>query len=293
MGKTRIIAETGAGQHGVATATACALLGLECIVYMGTEDMRRQQPNVAAHGAARRARRAGRGGRADAQGGGLGGDPRLGRQRRRHPLHHRLERRPGAVPGARARPPARDRRRGARPDPRAQAGRLPERVVACVGGGSNAIGTFVPFVDDAEVALIGVEAAGDGHRDRPPRRAADARRPRRRAARRLLGDHAGRGRPDPRGALDLGRARLPRHRARSTPTCATPAAPATRRSPTARRWPRSSRSRRLEGIIPALESSHAVAWVLAAAAVGARPDLPLRAAATRTSPRRSRRWKTA
>ena len=54
MGKTRIIAETGAGQHGVATATACALLGLECIVYMGTEDMRRQQPNVAAHGPAGR-----------------------------------------------------------------------------------------------------------------------------------------------------------------------------------------------------------------------------------------------
>ena len=58
MGKPRIIAETGAGQHGVATATACALLGLECVVYMGTEDMRRQKPNVAADGAARRDRRA-------------------------------------------------------------------------------------------------------------------------------------------------------------------------------------------------------------------------------------------
>ena len=100
MGKTRIIAETGAGQHGVATATACALLGLECIVYMGTEDMRRQQPNVQRMGLLGATRRAGRGGGADAQGGGLGRDPRLGRQRRRHPLHHRLERRPGAVPGA-------------------------------------------------------------------------------------------------------------------------------------------------------------------------------------------------
>ena len=119
MGKTRIIAETGAGQHGVATATACALLGLECIVYMGTEDMRRQQPNVQRMGLLGATRRAGRGGGADAQGGGLGRDPRLGRQRRRHALHHRLERRPGAVPGARARPPARDRRRGARPGPRA------------------------------------------------------------------------------------------------------------------------------------------------------------------------------
>ena len=82
MGKPRIIAETGAGQHGVATATACALLGLECVVYMGTEDMRRQMPNVQRMrllGATveRRRRRL-----AHAQGGGLGRDPRLGRERR-------------------------------------------------------------------------------------------------------------------------------------------------------------------------------------------------------------------
>ena len=83
MGKRRIIAETGAGQHGVATATACALLDLECVVYMGVEDMRRQRPNVAADGAAGRARRAGRRRRANAQGGDLGGDPRLGDERRR------------------------------------------------------------------------------------------------------------------------------------------------------------------------------------------------------------------
>ena len=114
MGKTRIIAETGAGQHGVATATACALLGLECIVYMGTEDMRRQRPNVQRMellGAARGAR-GGRG--ADAQGGRVGGDPRLGRERRRYALRDRLGGRTGAVPGDRPRPPARDRRRGAR-----------------------------------------------------------------------------------------------------------------------------------------------------------------------------------
>ena len=102
------------GQHGVATATACALLGLECVVYMGTEDMRRQMPNVQRMrllGAtvSRRRRRL-----AHAQGGRLGRDPRLGRQRRRHALRDRLVRRPGAVPGARARPPARHRRRGAR-----------------------------------------------------------------------------------------------------------------------------------------------------------------------------------
>ena len=120
MGKPRIIAETGAGQHGVASATACALLDLECVVYMGTEDMRRQKPNVERMGLLGRARRAGRGRRADAQGGGLGGDPRLGRERRHHPLHHRLVRRPGAVPGARARPAARDRRRGPRAGARAR-----------------------------------------------------------------------------------------------------------------------------------------------------------------------------
>ena len=90
MGKTRIIAETGAGQHGVATATACALLGLECVVYMGTEDMRRQQPNVQRMGLLGADGRAGRGRGADAQGGGLRGDPRLGHERRRHALRHRL-----------------------------------------------------------------------------------------------------------------------------------------------------------------------------------------------------------
>ena len=162
MGKPRVIAETGAGQHGVAAATACALLGLECVVYMGTEDMRRQQPNVAAHAAARR-RGGGRGGRrADAQGGGVGGDPRLGRERRDDPLRDRLVRR------ARRRTrrscatcSARSATRRA-PSCSRQAGRLPDRVIACVGGGSNAIGTFIPFVDDAAVELIGVEAAGEG-----------------------------------------------------------------------------------------------------------------------------------
>src|SRR6188474_3158316 len=111
MGKSRVIAETGAGQHGVATATACALLGVECVVYMGTEDMRRQKPNVERMGLmGARVEPVDAGARA--QGGRLGGDPRLGRQRRRHPLRDRLRGRPGAVPRARARPAARDRRRG-------------------------------------------------------------------------------------------------------------------------------------------------------------------------------------
>ena len=113
MGKRRIIAETGAGQHGVAAATACALLDLDCTVYMGTEDMRRQRPNV------ERMKLLGarvapvEAGRAHAQGGGQRGDPRLGRERGHHPLRDRLGRRPRALPGAGPRPPARDRRRGA------------------------------------------------------------------------------------------------------------------------------------------------------------------------------------
>ena len=172
MGKTRIIAETGAGQHGVATATACALLDLECIVYMGTEDIRRQMPNVQRMEllGATRGRRRGR--RADAQGGGLGRDPRLGHQRRRHPLHHR-HRRVGPAPY-----PAivRDLQRIIGDEARAQileqAGRLPERVIACVGGGSNAIGIFTPFVDDAERQAD----RRRGRRARGSRPAATARR---------------------------------------------------------------------------------------------------------------------
>ena len=97
MGKPRIIAETGAGQHGVAAATACALLGLECVVYMGEEDIRRQAAQRAADAScwARASSRRRR--RAHAQGGDLGRDPRLGRERRDHPLHHRQRRRPGAL----------------------------------------------------------------------------------------------------------------------------------------------------------------------------------------------------
>ena len=85
MGKHRIIAETGAGQHGVATATVCALLELECVVYMGVEDTRRQRPNVQRMELLGATRAAGGRRRAHAQGGHLGGDPRLGDQRRRAP----------------------------------------------------------------------------------------------------------------------------------------------------------------------------------------------------------------
>ena len=97
LGKGRVIAETGAGQHGVAVATVCALLGPECVVYMGTEDMRRQRPNVERMGLLGARGGAGRSGRTHAQGGGQRGDPRLGRERLDHALRDRLRGRPRAL----------------------------------------------------------------------------------------------------------------------------------------------------------------------------------------------------
>jgi tryptophan synthase beta chain len=161
MGKTRIIAETGAGQHGVATATACALLGVECIVYMGTEDMRRQKPNVERMrlmGATVSPVDAGARTLKEAVSAAIRdwvanvGD-----------THYVIGSAVGPAPF-----PAlvRDLQRVIGDEARAQIleriGRLPNRVVACVGGGSNAIGIFVPFVGDADVELVGVEAAGEG-----------------------------------------------------------------------------------------------------------------------------------
>jgi tryptophan synthase beta chain len=161
MGKTRIIAETGAGQHGVATATACALLGLECVVYMGTEDMRRQRPNVQRMGllgATVEPVEAGARTLKEAASAAIRdwvanvGD-----------THYAIGSAVGPAPF-----PAlvRDLQRVIGDEARAQAlealGRLPSRVVACVGGGSNAIGIFAPFTGDPDVALVGVEAAGEG-----------------------------------------------------------------------------------------------------------------------------------
>jgi tryptophan synthase beta chain len=160
MGKRRIIAETGAGQHGVATATVCALLDLECVVYMGTEDMRRQRPNVERMGllgAEVSAVEAGARTLKEAVSAAIRdwvanvGD-----------THYVIGSAVGPAPY-----PAlvRDLQRVIGDEARAQmleqAGRLPDRVIACVGGGSNAIGSFVPFLDD-DVALVGVEAAGEG-----------------------------------------------------------------------------------------------------------------------------------
>jgi tryptophan synthase beta chain len=161
MGKTRIIAETGAGQHGVATATACALLGLECIVYMGTEDMRRQRPNVLRMqllGATMAPVEAGTATLKEAISAAIRDwvTNVVG-------THYVLGTCAGPAPY-----PAlvRDLQRVIGDEARAQmlerTGRLPDRVIACVGGGSNAIGIFTAFREDADVALVGVEPAGHG-----------------------------------------------------------------------------------------------------------------------------------
>jgi tryptophan synthase beta chain len=163
LGKKRIIAETGAGQHGVATATACALLGLKCRVYMGTEDMRRQLPNVFRMK--------------------LLGTEVVGVQSGTKTLkdavnealrdwvsnvedtHYII----GSALGPHPYPMmVRDFQRVIGEEAKAQVlrneGHLPHAIVACVGGGSNAIGIFHPFLGDKEVKLIGVEAGGRGER---------------------------------------------------------------------------------------------------------------------------------
>jgi len=161
MGKPRVIAETGAGQHGVATATACALLGLECEVFMGAEDVRRQAPNVKRMellGAKVIPVTSGSHTLKDAMNEALRNWVThvrttyycVGSAAGPHP-YPTIVRELQAVIG-----------REARAQVLEQAGGLPDVVVACVGGGSNAIGTFAGFVDDADVALVGVEAAGEG-----------------------------------------------------------------------------------------------------------------------------------
>ncbi len=161
MGKKRVIAETGAGQHGVATATACARLGLECVVYMGTEDMRRQRPNVLrmqllgatvvgvddgnktlsdALNAALR----------DWMGSSATTHYIIGTVAGPHPFPM-IVRNFQSVIGTEARAQILEK-----------TGRLPDHLVACVGGGSNAGGLFYPFINDSAVKIHGVEAGGRG-----------------------------------------------------------------------------------------------------------------------------------
>ena len=261
MGKTRIIAETGAGQHGVASATACALLGLDCIVYMGSEDIRRQLPNVQRMGLL--------GARVEPVESGARTLKEAVSAAIRDwvanvdDTHYIIGSAVGPAPF-----PAivRDLQRVIGDEARAQVlertGRLPQRVVACVGGGSNAIGIFAPFYDDDGVELIGVEAAGDGVET--PRHGAPLTVGGRGGV--LHGsysaimqdedgqileahsvsaglDYPGTG-PEHAWLRDSGRARY-------EAVTDADALAAFRRTCA------------LEGIIPALESSHALAWVLA------------------------------
>jgi tryptophan synthase beta chain len=159
LGKHRIVAETGAGQHGVATATVCARFGLECVVYMGAEDMRRQRPNVERMGL-------------------LGAEVRpveFGTRTLKEATseairdwitnvettHYLIGSCVGPAPYPEI---VRELQAVIGRESRAQLleveGRLPEVIVACVGGGSNAIGLFAGFLEDAEVEIVGVEAAG-------------------------------------------------------------------------------------------------------------------------------------
>jgi tryptophan synthase beta chain len=159
LGKQRIVAETGAGQHGVATATVCARFGLECVVYMGAEDMRRQAPNVermALLGAQVRAVEFGTKTLKEATGEAI--RDWITNVETTHYLigscvgpapYPEIVRELQAVIG-----------REAREQFVEAEGRLPGVAIACVGGGSNAIGLFAGFLDDAEVRLVGVEAAG-------------------------------------------------------------------------------------------------------------------------------------
>jgi len=161
MGKKKIVAETGAGQHGVATATACALLNLECVVFMGAEDIKRQQLNVFRMellGTKVQSVESGSKTLKDAVNAAL-----------RYwvtnveDTHYILGSALGPHPFPKI---VRDFQRVIGVETRRQIvqkeGRLPDAVVACIGGGSNAIGMFHPFVDDESVALYGVEAAGSG-----------------------------------------------------------------------------------------------------------------------------------
>jgi tryptophan synthase beta chain len=160
MGKARVIAETGAGQHGVATATACALFGLECAVYMGSEDIRRQAPNV------ERMKLLGAevipvdaGARTLKEAVSAAIRDWVASVENTHYVI-------GSVVGPAPYPAlVRDLQRVIGDEARSQAleleGSLPQRVIACVGGGSNAIGSFYAFLDDP-VGLIGVEAGGEG-----------------------------------------------------------------------------------------------------------------------------------
>ncbi len=268
MGKERIIAETGAGQHGVATATACALFDLECVVYMGAEDVERQALNVYRMemlGATVRTVEAGTRTLKDATNEALRDwVTHVGR------THYVI----GSVVGPHPFPViVRDLQAVIGHETREQIleaeGRLPGTVIACVGGGSNAMGIFHAFVDDAEVALVGVEAAGEGLGSGRSAAPLSEGRPGvlHGSLSYLLQDADGQVAPAHSVSAGLDYPGVgPEHahlkdllRAKYVSVGDEAAKEAFRALP------------RLEGIIPALESAHAVAYLLAAGSAG---DLP-------------------
>jgi tryptophan synthase beta chain len=260
MGKARVIAETGAGQHGVAAATACALLDLECVVYMGTEDMRRQKPNVERMqllGARVEPVEAGARTLKEAVSAAI--RDWVANVERTHYII-------GSCVGPAPYPAlVRDLQRVIGDEARAQVlqrtGRLPQRVIACVGGGSNSIGMFIPFVADEAVELVGVEAAGEGietGRHGAPLTAAGLPGVLHGAFSAIMQDEDGQileahsisagldypgSGPEHAWLRDSGRARY----VAVTDEQALEAF---------------ARTARLEGIVPALESAHALAWVM-------------------------------
>jgi tryptophan synthase beta chain len=270
MGKRRVIAETGAGQHGVAAATACALLDLDCIVYMGTEDMRRQRPNV------ERMRLLG------AEVIGVEAGARTLKEAVSEAIrdwvgnvestHYVI----GSCVGPAPYPAmVRDLQRTIGDEARAQvletAGRLPGRVIACVGGGSNAIGTFAGFVEDAGVALVGVEAAGEGLETR--RHSAPlttgARGVLHGAMSAVLQDESGQilEAHSVSAGLDYPGVGPEHAHLRDTGRVSYVAVPDAEALAAFRRVAE------LEGILPALEPAHALAWVLANPAAPGALDL--------------------
>jgi tryptophan synthase beta chain len=272
MGKRRIIAETGAGQHGVATATVCARFGLECVVYMGEEDMRRQRLNVfrmellgatvvpvtsgsrTLKDATNEALRDWVSNVADTHyiiGSVVGPDP-----------FPRIVRDFQAVIGREARKQVWERY-----------GRLPTVVVACVGGGSNAIGVFSAFLADREVRLVGVEAAGEGLET--GRHAASLTRGRpgvfHGSRSYLLQDDDGQIRPAHSVSAGLDYPGVgPEHAFLKDSGRVLYETVTDREALEA-----FAALSRLEGIVPALESAHAVAWVRGAGSRLQRGDLVL------------------
>jgi tryptophan synthase beta chain len=259
MGKPRVIAETGAGQHGVAIATACALLDLECVVYMGSEDIRRQAPNVERMhllGAAVEPVEAGARTLKEAVSAAI-----RDWVANVETTHYAIGSAVGPAPF-----PAlvRDLQRTIGDEAREQAlaveGSLPARIIACVGGGSNAIGIFTAFVGDGGVELIGVEAAGEGLESgrHGASLAAGSTGVLHGSLSSVIADEEGQilEAHSVSAGLDYPgvgpeHAHL-RDSGRATYTAVTDAAALSAFAELSR----------LEGIIPALESSHAIAWLL-------------------------------